>query len=479
LALPPVLLAAFLAIPASCGGRLTASAGGGAAGGGAAGDLSAMGSSAGEPVAGMGGAGAGASGLGGASGAPMTPIADRNRDVMDTALDVDLATQTATASITLAPSPSIGASLEIGDLDIRAVRLGQIALPRADQGTWLDVGVPASTDPIVLTIDYAWHFHAASDGVSSAGYTITWPYWCGDVFPCRSNPSDGTTFHLNVVGAPSGSIIYPAEIASPAPAYMAAWVVGNYTDFKLGSTTAGTRVVARYLSGGASATTMGTAYLRKAFDWMEQNIGPYRFGSEVGPVAAPWKSGAFGGLEHHPFWHIAVASFADPSVHVHEAAHGWFGNGVRLRCWEDFVLSEGTVSYLAARVLEEVAGTSVSQGVWNAYLREELQNQLADAGARWKVAWPRSCGQIDILADGYYTRAPYVMGALFYRAIEQKIGRAAFDVALRTFYQRWAGKAAGMQDMLDVITEVSGYDTGPCVAGYLENATGQAPTGCR
>jgi aminopeptidase N len=34
---------------------------------------------------------------------------------------------------------------------------------------------------------------------------------------------------------------------------------------------------------------------------------------------------------------------------VHEAAHGWFGDGVRLRCWEDFVLSEGTASHLDAR----------------------------------------------------------------------------------------------------------------------------------
>ena len=49
---------------------------------------------------------------------------------------------------------------------------------------------------------------------------------------------------------------------------------------------------------------------------------------------------------------------------AHEAAHGWFGNGVRLRCWEDFVLSEGTASYLAARVLEEVAGPAVSEPIW-------------------------------------------------------------------------------------------------------------------
>jgi aminopeptidase N len=399
------------------------------------------------------------------------PVPDTSRDILDTTLAIDVSAHTATASVTLAASPSTGASFEIGDLDIRSVRHGEADLTWVDRGTTLDVMVPSSTEPLVLTIEYAWHWHASSDGVSAAGYTVTWPYWCGNVFPCRSEPSDGTTFHLNVTGVEAGRAIYPSEILAPAPPYMAAWIVGDYVDLELGRTTAGTRVVMRALRNDTSAATAGGAHVRAAFDWMEKNLGAYRFGSVVGPVEAAWVDGGYGGLEHHPFWHIAVAAMGDESVHVHEAAHGWFGNGVRLRCWEDFVLSEGTVSYLAPRILEEVAGPVVSAPVWTGYLRE-LDGMRADP--RPHLAWPRSCGQVDILKDGLYTRAPYVKGALFYRAIERKVGRPALDSALRTFYGRWAGRAAGMQDMLDVIGEATGYNPQACATAWLIDA--QPPT---
>ena len=47
------------------------------------------------------------------------------------------------------------------------------------------------------------------------------------------------------------------------------------------------------------------------------------------------------------------------------------------------------------------------------------------------VAWPQSCGVVDILDDGLFSRVPYVKGAFFYRAVEQRVGRAMLDAALR------------------------------------------------
>lgn len=400
---------------------------------------------------------------------PYPPLADLTRDIVDTTLAVDVAARTATATITLAPSTSVGASFEIGDLVIGAVRLGTAPLLWTDTGDQLDLGVPPSTGPLVVTIDYAWQTHGDSDGVSPNGYTLTWPYWCGNVFPCKSDPSDGTTFHLQVTGAAATStIIFPTTIATEAPAYMAAWIVGSYTRLDLGQTTAGTRVAMWHLPGGATAARAGGAHLRDAFDWMERNLGPYRFGTEVGTVAARWGAGAYGGMEHHPYWHIGTAAMADEETNVHEAAHGWFGNGVRVRCWEDFVLSEGTVTYLAARVLEEVGSATLGQSVWSSY-QAELDAMRAGTGNG--VAWPQSCGQVDILKDGLFSRVPYVKGAYFYRALEERVGRVMFDRAVSTFYQRWAGKAAGMQDMLDVIEEVTGYDPQACARAWLIEPT--------
>ena len=410
------------------------------------------------------------------SGGPYPPMADAARDVVDTTLAVDIGARTATATITLAPSPSTGASFEIGDLDIASVRLDDAELLWSDAGDRLDVGVPPSTEPLVLTIGYAWRPHGNSDGVSPSGYTLTWPYWCGNVFPCRSAPSDGTTFRLSVTGAASpNTIVFPTAIPTEAPAYMAAWIVGEYTRLDLGQTTAGTKVAMWHLPGGAVSAQAGGAHLRDAFDWMEQHLGPYRFGGEVGTVAARWGAGAFGGMEHHPYWHVATAAMADEETNVHEAAHGWFGNGVRVRCWEDFVLSEGTVTYLAARVLEAVGGTAVSDPIWARYT---AALDAMRAGTGNGVAWPQSCGQVDILADGLFSQVPYIKGAFFYRAVADKVGRDPLDQALRTFYQRWGGKAAGMQDMLDVIEEVTGYDPQACAQAWLVETTVPAVAAC-
>ncbi len=406
------------------------------------------------------------------------PLTDLARDVVDTTLAVDLAARTARATITLAPSTSTGVSFEIGDLAIGAVRLGDQPLQYVATGVIgerLDIGVPPSTEPLVITIDYGWRYHNASNGVAMAGYTLTWPYHCGNVFPCRSDPSDGTTFHLAVIGAASGMAIYPPEILGEAPSYMAAWIVGDFVRLELGTTTAGTQVSVWHRATEAAAAAAGGAHLRVAFDWLEQRLGPYRFGTEVGTVSANWGGGAYGGMEHHPYWHVAAGALSDVSVNVHEAAHGWFGNGIRIRCWEDFVLSEGTVEFLMWRILDEVATPAVADPVW-ARLTTEVNAMRNGQGNG--VAWPQSCGQVDILDDGLFSRVPYVKGAFFYRAVEQRVGRPMLDAALRTFYSRHAGQAAGMSDMLDVIEEVTGFDPTTCAQAWLVATTVPAAGAC-
>lgn len=399
---------------------------------------------------------------------------DLSRDILDTSLEVDLKTRRARATITIAASPSTAASFEVVDLAVSSVKLDGAPLRFSVGQGLLDVTVPASTEPQVLVFDYAWQPHEQSNGVSAKGYTLTWPYFCSNVFPCHSQPADGTQFHLQLTGTGSGvKAIYPTEIESDAPAYMAAWAVGDYRELSLGETASGTSVSMWHLPGGEADALAGGAHLLEAFEWFEQHLGPYRFGAKVGTVAAPWGDGVHGGMEHHPYWHVAVDSMSNESTQVHEASHGWFGNGVRLRCWEDFVLSEGTATYLAARVLEEVAGTEVSDPIWQGY-QGELDKLRANGSSR---AWPQSCGEIDLLA-GYFTRSPYIRGAYFYRGVEQKVGRAAFDEALAAFYARFAGEAAGMQDMLDVMSEVTGYDPTACAKTWLIDLDVPEPGPC-
>jgi aminopeptidase N len=167
-------------------------------------------------------------------------------------------------------------------------------------------------------------------------------------------------------------------------------------------------------------------------------------------------------MEHHPFFHVAKDAMNDEVTHAHEAAHGWFGDGVRLKCWEDFVLSEGTVSYLSARALSKVA-PALETKIWADY-QAELDAAIAEGGA---PAWPTGCNRIDIIQDKLFTNLPYMQGAFFYKDVAAKVGADVLDGVIGRFYKKYKTKAASMQDMVDAIKRETGFDPKAIVLARL------------
>jgi aminopeptidase N len=415
--------------------------------------------------------------------APLVPTANWAREIVDTKLSFDIAATTATARVTFGPSEMPGATLEVGELTLASVMVGgepldyrmnaeDLAAKNAS-GATIDLALAPSDDPIEVTIAYTYKAHAGGfTGATVKGYTLIWPYYCGNLFPCHSAPDDGTPFSLELANVPDGkTAVYPATLAE-APSYQIAWSIEQYTEMPLGTTTAGTQVSVWPIAGGETIAMNGTPNLVAAFDWFEKTIGPYRFGNKVGSIAVKWGAGALGGMEHHPMWHLGTGAMGDQETHVHEAAHGWFGDGIRVKCWEDFVLSEGTVSYLAGRALDVVAPT-VGQHVWDGYAAE-----LPNIPGTQKV-WPDGCNSIDILDDDLFTRAPYVRGAFFYRALAMKLTPEVVDGVLAAFYAAHAGKSASMSEMLALIKTMTGYDPAACADTWLKApTTPAAPAAC-
>lgn len=396
---------------------------------------------------------------------PPPAAEDWDRDILSTGLVVDLATLQATATITIAASESTAASFEAAGLAVGSVSAPGGALDHSVVGDRLDVGVPAGADAVIV-VDYSFVEQDAFDGLLSSGATFIWPYFCGNLFPCHSEPEDGLTFTLELLGVPGGSVaVFPESIPSEAPSYQIAWSVSDYTYHSLGTTAAGTEVGVWFLPGSETAAMAGTAHLLAAFEWYEQTLGPYPFGDRAGTVDVQWGPGAYGGMEHHPYWHVAHGAMSDASVHVHEAAHGWFGDGVRIRCWEDFVLSEGTVTYLTARASGQAAGPGVEAAIWSGY-ESDLVAIVSGADG---IAWPDSCGEVDIIEDGLFSSVPYIKGAYFYRAVADEIGAGALDDILSLFFTTYVGQAAGMQDMLDMIRTESGFDPTTLAEGWLRS----------
>jgi aminopeptidase N len=152
-------------------------------------------------------------------------------------------------------------------------------------------------------------------------------------------------------------------------------------------------------------------------------------------------------MEHHPYSHIARLDFGTEEVHAHEAAHGWYGDAVRFACWEDFVLSEGTVTYMAARAMEEVGGPDRWSYYVDDFLTPICEGQDVDA-----VVLPdQTCGELDILESKLWSLAPYMKGACFYEEVADALGPDRVDEVLGSFYQDHMEGAARMADMIDAL----------------------------
>jgi aminopeptidase N len=112
-----------------------------------------------------------------------------------------------------------------------------------------------------------------------------------------------------------------------------------------------------------------------------------------------------------------------------------------------------------------VVAPTVGQQVWASYA-SELPQIRATA-----PVWPEACHTLDILDDGLFSRAPYIRGAFFYRAVALKVGAPQLDQALAAFYAAHAGTAASMADMLTTIRDVTGYDPTSCAQQWLRSTT--------
>lgn len=389
-------------------------------------------------------------GLAGCAPAPAEIPADQDIHAIDVALDV--AELEGTATLRATPSTAEGGlSLDVRGLTIDEVRLdGFVATPSVDDGRLF---VTAGGPEVEVAVDY--HFQARGpesfDGwMPDLGVSFQWPSHCGNLFPCDPSPAEGAVYGWEISGtAGELDVIAPTSTHGAVPAYAAGFAVGLYEEIDLGSTPAGTRVEVRHFPGSADAALSGTEHLLAAMAFFEDTYGPYAFGPRFMSVEVDWGADSYGGMEHHPFVHVARFDFGSTEAQVHEAAHGWFGDGVRIRCWEDYVVSEGTTTWATARALDAVAGLDL----WP-YYTEGFLEPICDGLDSNAVSMPGTCTMTEPDYDQLGGLAAYMKGACFYAEVAQEIGAEALDAVLASVYRQAVGQAIGMVDVLDAIHEV-------------------------
>lgn len=375
-------------------------------------------------------------------------------DVVRADLQFDISNNSATADMVLR-STSDSLDLVAENISIVSVEENGEALEFTQENGLLQI-VPSEDSieehHVRISYTFANRSLAQFDGwMPTQGITFIWPNYCGNLYPCNPDTRDGVAFSVQVTGVPAGqTAISAVDEVTDAPPYMPAFAVGEYTELPVGTTEGGISVSAWYLDGedGLEDAQYGVWNMLASIDFMEQTYGPYAFGNTIGTVEVDWGADSYGGMEHHPFFHVGAYDFWNEETQIHEVAHGWFGDAVRLECWEDFVLSEGTVTYMTAKTLQEVGGGEYD--LWEYYVQDFLEPicQGQDYNA---IVMPEGCNDIDFENDNLWSLATYMKGACFYEEVGDILGESVVDQVIAEFYQTHRLQSATMEEMVDLI----------------------------
>jgi leukotriene A-4 hydrolase/aminopeptidase len=156
----------------------------------------------------------------------------------------------------------------------------------------------------------------------------------------------------------------------------------------------------------------------------------------------------YGGMENPRLTFITPTVFAGDrslvSVVMHELAHSWTGNLVSNASAEHFWLNEGFTVYAERRILEKLEGADSCE-LHAALGRRALEDAISRFSQRPELTRLRTqLAGVD--PDEAFSQIPYEKGYLFLRALEEAVGRAAFDPFLRQYLSQFQFRSITTED---------------------------------
>ncbi len=131
-----------------------------------------------------------------------------------------------------------------------------------------------------------------------------------------------------------------------------------------------------------------------------------------------------------------------------EVAFQWWGQAVALKNFDDAWISQGLAQY-SALLFREVTGP---RAAWEQAVREVLERALAFESATSIARAPRELYDL----SPSYQAIVYDKGAFAFRMLRHVLGEEKFFTLLRTFYQTYAGKNAGIADLEEMASRIAG-----------------------
>lgn len=226
---------------------------------------------------------------------------------------------------------------------------------------------------------------------------------------------------------------YQLNMELPIPSYLIALAVGDIEYMAIDERT------------GVYAEPVMLARAHSEFQEMpkmmlaaEKLCGPYRWGNYDILVAPP--SFPIGGMENPRLTFATPTIIAGDrslvSLIAHEMAHSWSGNLVTNATWEDIWLNEGFTTYFERRIMEELAGKSYNEMLWEIGI-QDMESDLKDFG----ISNPDTRLRIELNGrnpENAFSNIPYEKGAVFLKTLEEQLGREKFDAYLNSYFSHFA-----------------------------------------
>ena len=282
-------------------------------------------------------------------------------------------------------------------------------------------------------------------------YVLSEPDGAHTFFPCNDVPADGASYSLHL-DVPAGT----TAVASGVQTRQTTLAGRTLTDFEQAQPIP-TYALTVHTGRLELQTQQGPAgiQIRNAFPaGLPHTV---RAAFDQTPAMLSFLAGWFGPYPY-PVYGVAVtedpqlpaletatlSTFPSrpeaPTTALHELAHQWFGDNLRLGDWSDIWLNEGFATY--AELL-----WAQSQGKATAPMLERWYARLGREPAR---------GLLTTRSAQLFDSSSYLRGALTLHVLRLKVGDALFRQILQTYAARFSGLSVRTADFLGVVREFGG-----------------------
>ena len=244
--------------------------------------------------------------------------------------------------------------------------------------------------------------------------------------------------------------VYTFHMPYRIPAYLIAFAVGRF-EFRAFDARTGVYAEPELIDEAAWELQS----LPEMLSIAEEIAGPFPFARHDVLFMPP--SFTVGGMEH-PMLNFVSHTSGVAGTHVdnpppkrliaHELAHAWGGGSTTMSSWNDVWINEGFATYLAHRILEEMQEPELTELAW-ADDRRSYETFVDLLPPIYTILHR----DVSSPAEGFDSTG-YDKGALFLRTIEDHLGREAFDLFLRRYFESMRWRSINTQTFLAAFEEL-------------------------